>query len=174
MAIDTENKRRAAPNFYLYNTLPVPDGVIGVSDRKNITGIYPLFSLVPGDARQHFIVLARGREYEVVVREMDFATTGRISEYTLSERVKLFNLINRQIPYLAQGRIDDYVLVTREKDKTVTDRQDVFLVEERDKQYQAVSKLNELVIVEKPKELIIEGRVQNYVISGRRSSFKIT
>lgn len=40
MAVDTENKRRSAPNFYPFVIAPVPDGTIGGADREQATGIY--------------------------------------------------------------------------------------------------------------------------------------
>ena len=40
MAVDTENKRRSASDFYLFVIFPVPDGTIGAADREQATGIY--------------------------------------------------------------------------------------------------------------------------------------
>jgi len=41
MAIDSENKRRAAVNFPLFTTAPKPDGTIDKADREQATGYYP-------------------------------------------------------------------------------------------------------------------------------------
>lgn len=40
MAVDTEDKRRSATGFYPFMVAPVPDGAIGASDRRQITGVY--------------------------------------------------------------------------------------------------------------------------------------
>lgn len=40
MAIDTEDKRRSASDFYLFVISPVPDGSVGAADREQATGIY--------------------------------------------------------------------------------------------------------------------------------------
>jgi len=40
MAVDTENKRRSAPDFFPFVIAPVPDGTIGAADREQATGIY--------------------------------------------------------------------------------------------------------------------------------------
>jgi len=40
MAVDTENKRRSASNFYPFVVIPIPDGSVCVADREQVTGIY--------------------------------------------------------------------------------------------------------------------------------------
>ncbi len=40
MAVDTENKRRSASDFYPFVIAPVPDGTVGTSDREQAAGIY--------------------------------------------------------------------------------------------------------------------------------------
>jgi hypothetical protein len=40
MAIDTENKRRSAAGFFLFNINPVPDGTISSYDREHVAGVY--------------------------------------------------------------------------------------------------------------------------------------
>lgn len=37
MAIDTEDKRASAPNHFLFNILPVPDGSVNASDRSQFS-----------------------------------------------------------------------------------------------------------------------------------------
>jgi hypothetical protein len=61
MAIDTENKRRAAYNAgELFVVYPVPDGSISTVDRRHIAGCYRYPSGIP----------AVGGPYDVVVGEV--------------------------------------------------------------------------------------------------------
>ena len=38
--LDTEDKRRTAANFYLFNLAPTPDLTVDDNDRMNVTGFY--------------------------------------------------------------------------------------------------------------------------------------
>ena len=38
--LDTEDKRRTAANFYLFNLAPTPDSTVDDNDRMNVAGLY--------------------------------------------------------------------------------------------------------------------------------------
>lgn len=62
--LDSENKRRAAPNMILYVIAPVADGTIGAKDRVQASYIYAGISIAGA-----VVTVARSRKLLLILPE---------------------------------------------------------------------------------------------------------
>jgi len=62
--LDSENKRRAAPNMILYVIAPVADGIIGAKDRVQASYIYSGISIAGA-----LLIISRSRELLLTLPE---------------------------------------------------------------------------------------------------------
>ena len=88
---NTEDKRRSASNMFLYVINPVPDGIVGITDRRQAAGVYSG-------------ILPTG-----FYAACDFVANLIIFNFNAKNRITNFNTKNRITNFNAKNRITNFI-----------------------------------------------------------------